>query len=108
MFCRFVWIFLSPPPPTPFSPSVVVVDFIGTMKPNEASEVFFPSVTLFIVVINSASMLGFCSSGEFSFFFFLLSLFSLFLNLNFQFFKPIITFSTFIPLLFLLIFSPCS
>ena len=59
------------------------------------------SVTLLIVVINHAvSALCLCSSVEFSFFF--LKFFKL------KFFKPITIFSTFIHLLFLLFFSPCS
>ena len=52
-----------------FFPSVIVVDFIGTKKSNEAFEILFFSVTFFIV-INLCLYVGFCSSMAFSLFFF--------------------------------------
>ena len=46
LFCRFFWIFFLS-----FSPSVLIVNFIDTMKFKILS-FFSPSVTFFIVVIN--------------------------------------------------------
>ena len=57
--------FLRPPP------SIVVVDFIGTMKSNKAFELFFSSVTFVIVVINLClyiELLQFCRIFLFFFF----------------------------------------
>ena len=81
LFCRFIFFFLSPP-------SFVVVDFIGTMKSNEAFELFLLLVAFFIVVIKLCLYVGVLQFfGNFLFFFFLILIF-----------KPIIIFSTFIPL----------
>jgi len=47
LFCRFFWIFFLFSFSL-FPRSAVIVDFIGTMKPNKAFEVFFFfSVTFF-------------------------------------------------------------
>ena len=55
-----------------FPSSVVVVDFIGTMKSNEAFDLFFffpfPSVTYFIVVIKLPLFLAFAALWSFPFF----------------------------------------
>ena len=72
MFGRFFWIFFTFPPP-----SVVVVDFTGTMKSNENYEHFFFLSTFFIVVINLClyfGLLQFCAVLLFVFLFFLLIL----------------------------------
>ena len=52
LFCRFFWIF------SPFSPSAVVVDFIGTTKSNYAFEIPPSPITFFIVVINLCLYIG--------------------------------------------------
>ena len=77
-----------------FSSSVVVVDFIGTVK-SKAFELFVSSATIFIVVISLCLYIGLLQSVQFSFPFFSF-FFALFLILI-LIFKPII-FSTFIPL----------
>ena len=55
-----------------FPSSVVVVDFIGTMKSNEAFDLFFffsfSLSHIFYCCYKTTSIFGFCSSVEFSFF----------------------------------------
>ena len=86
LFCRFFWtfffFFLSPT-------SVVVVNFIGTMKSNLTFELLFFSVTYFVVVINLCLYVGLLQfwGGLF---------FPLFFNYNFL--NLLLFFSTFIPL----------
>ena len=70
---RFFWISFSL-----ISPSIVVVDFIRTKNTIQLLcwfFFFFISVTFLLLLQTSASMLGFCSSVEFSFLFFFFSLF---------------------------------
>ena len=78
----------------PFPPSsVVVVDFIGTMKSKKLLSFFFPSsVTFFIVVINLCLYIGLLQFCE-VFLFFFFSIFSVLILI----FRPII-FYTFISL----------
>ena len=65
LFCRFFWIFF----PLFFPPSVVVINFIGTMKSNETFEFFFSSVSYFIV-INLCLYVGLLQVCVFLFFLF--------------------------------------
>ena len=63
----FVFSYFFSLPPTP----IVVVDLIGTMKSNWYFELFFFLLShIFLLLYAFASMLGFCSSVEFSFFLF--------------------------------------
>ena len=98
LFCRFFWIFFSPA-----FPSVVVVDFIGTMKSNLAFELFFffVSVTFFTIVKNLCLYIGLLQF--YGVFLFSFSVFLIFNFLNLLFFLHL-----FFCLLFLLFFSPCS
>ena len=57
-----------------FFPSVIVVDFIGTKKSNEAFEILFFSVTFFIV-INLCLYVGLLRFCEVFSFYFLFSFF---------------------------------
>ena len=71
LFCGSLGFLLFSCPP---QPSVVVVNFISTMKSNSAfvSFFFFPPTTLFIAVINLCLYIGllqFCGVSFFIFFF---------------------------------------
>ena len=73
-----------------FSPSVVVVDFIGIMKSNYIFELFFFSTVTFFVVINLCLYVGLLQFCGVSLFF--LSFF------NFTILNLLLFFFTFIPL----------
>ena len=95
LFCRFFGIFFKLF--FLFSPSVVVVDFIGTMRSNYVFELFFPLSHIFNCWYKPLP-LCWASVVLCNFPFFLSSFFFLFSFLILIFLKPIIIFSTFIPL----------
>ena len=97
LFCRFLWI---------FPPSVVFVDFIGTMKSVKLSRFFFSfsSVTFFYCYHKPLPLhWAFAVLWSFPLF-----LFSIFLILIFNFLNLLFFLYLFPCLLFLLFFSPCS
>jgi len=85
LFCRFFWIFF----PLFFPPSVVIINFIGTLKSNETFEFFFFLSLIFYCYKPLPLRWAFAVLWSFP-------LFSLFLILIFL--ELLLYFSTFIPL----------
>ena len=93
LFCRFFWIFS----PLFFPPSVIVINFIGTMKSNETLSFFFLSL-IFYCYKPLPLRWAFASLWSFPLF----SLFLILIFLAYYYFFLLL----FLCLPFLLLFSP--